>query len=478
MSAINCCSGALQSSIRLAPPARWRLAGLTLVLLLGAGLIGWIVSRTWTQLDQLQQEFVAMEAESFYLGIRLRSGLDRLNGALLRFQLSKSDPEERDRFYDEARTLTELIAQTKPLLATAEERDLAREVEVIFKGYLTNAAALLERSVRAVRRDSAAEVSEQIREISTPLQSLCERLVKAQKASLNTFLDQANHALSGLWQSSLVTLLLLLAFAAGISLLACRATVTPLRHQLTETQSVLQRQEKLASLGTLAAGVAHEIRNPLASLKFRLFSLKQSLPADFSRNDDVAVIGDEINRLERIIKDFLQFARPSEPAMGETTAQQILQTVHDLLKPQLEERGTTLVLEPGERVWLRADRQQVEQVLINLVQNAADSIDAGGGTVTLRGRQGAARLAGQSTPAVILEVADTGKGIPPDVQQRLFDPFFSTKAGGTGLGLPISERIIEKHGGLIQYQTQVNHGTTFQIVLPQDSSHASKDSDH
>jgi len=476
MSATNCCTGVLHRCSRLTAPLCWRLLGLTLVLLLGGGLIGWTVNRTWTRLAELQQEFVAMEAESFYLGIRLRSGLERLNGALLRFQLSKADPDERDRFYREARNLTELITRTNPLLGTAEEHELVKEVDLAYQNYLTNAAPLLDKSVRAVRRDSAAEVSDQIREISAPLHSLCERLVKAQKASWNTFLDRSHGVLEELWQSALVTLLLLLTFAAVLFCLAYRATVAPLRHQLSETRSVLERQEKLASLGTLAAGVAHEIRNPLASLKFRLFSLKQCLPAAFTSHEDVTVIDEEINRLERIIKDFLQFARPSDPTMGETTTQQVLRTVHDLLKSQLEARGIQLVLEPGERVGLRADKQQLEQVLINLVQNAADSLEAGGGTITLRGRQGAARLDGRSTPAVILEVADTGKGIPPEVQERLFDPFFSTKAGGTGLGLPISERIIEKHGGLIQFQTQVNRGTTFQIVLPRDANHASKDS--
>ena len=478
MSATNCCNGVFKSNTWLTPTARWRLVGLALALLLGAGLIGWLGNRTWTRLQQLQHEFVAMEAESFYVGIRLRSSLERLNNALLRFQLSKSDSKQRDRFHEEARLVNRLITQSKPLLATAEERSLVSEVEAAFDRYLTNAAPLLEKGVLAVRRDSATEVSDQIREISAPLQGLCERLVQAQGASWRAFLDQSNRALAGLWQSSLATLLLLLTFVVVLCLLAYRATVAPLRHQLTQTRSVLERQEKLASLGTLAAGVAHEIRNPLASLKFRLFSLKDSLPGEFTSNEDILVIDDEINRLERIIQDFLQFARPSEPAMGETTAQQILQAVHDLMRPQLGSRRIQLVLETSEPLGLRVDKQQIEQVLINLVQNAAESMDGAGGSVTLRARQGAARFAGQSSPAVILEVADTGKGIPPEVQPRLFDPFFSTKAVGTGLGLSISERIVEKHGGLIQYQTQVNRGTTFQIVLPLDPKHASKNSTH
>ena len=99
--------------------------------------------------------------------------------------------------------------------------------------------------------------------------------------------------------------------------------------------------------------------------------------------------------------------------------------------------------------------------------NAAEAID-GTGTVTLRARAGRAALGGRETNTVILEVSDTGKGIPPEVEKRLFDPFFSTKETGTGLGLPIAARIIERHGGVLQYQTRPGHGTTFGIVLPRE----------
>jgi signal transduction histidine kinase len=115
---------------------------------------------------------------------------------------------------------------------------------------------------------------------------------------------------------------------------------------------------------------------------------------------------------------------------------------------------------------INVDPEQIKQVLINLVRNAADSI-VGAGTVTLSARKDRKRLANGETPVVILEVADTGRGILPDVEKRLFDPFFTTKENGTGLGLPIAARIVQNHGGVLQYQTQVNHGTTFGIVLPE-----------
>src|SRR5262249_12312829 len=107
----------------------------------------------------------------------------------------------------------------------------------------------------------------------------------------------------------------------------------------------------------------------------------------------------------------------------------------------------------------------LKQVLINLVRNARDAIE-GAGIVTLSARSAQATLSGRETAVVVLEVSDTGKGILPEVEKRLFDPFFSTKESGTGLGLPIAARIVEKHGGIIQYQPRPGGGTTFGVVLP------------
>src|SRR5262249_24767140 len=109
--------------------------------------------------------------------------------------------------------------------------------------------------------------------------------------------------------------------------------------------------------------------------------------------------------------------------------------------------------------------QQLKQVLIILLQNSAESIEKGG-TITLRARWGAERLKGEVTDVVIIEVEDTGSGIPPEVQERLFDPFFSTKSYGTGLGLPIAAKILDGHGGVLAFQTEPGKGTTFRIVLP------------
>ena len=136
-----------------------------------------------------------------------------------------------------------------------------------------------------------------------------------------------------------------------------------------------------------------------------------------------------------------------------------------------------LVVESSPELLIRVDSGHLKQVLVNLVRNAAEAID-GKGTVTLRTRAARARLGGREAAAVILEVADDGKGIPPEVEKRLFDPFFSTKETGTGLGLSIAARIVERHGGVLQYQTRPGHGTTFGVVLRRETKDTAASANH
>jgi len=241
-----------------------------------------------------------------------------------------------------------------------------------------------------------------------------------------------------------------------------RANIEKLR-----VERMLERQEKLASLGTLTAGIAHEIRNPLTSLKARLYTLEKHLKAVPAARKDTDIISAEISRLEGIVQDILSFAQPSDPKLKTIAADTLLREVQGLMSTSLEKRGVQLVVDSSPGLLIRADSGKLKQVLVNLVRNGAEAID-GAGTVVLRTRAARAPLGGRETDAVILEVADDGKGIPPDVEKRLFDPFFTTKENGTGLGLPIAARIVDKHGGMLQHQSQPGHGTTFGVVLPRE----------
>jgi len=238
-----------------------------------------------------------------------------------------------------------------------------------------------------------------------------------------------------------------------------------LRVKLVKTEALAEHNEKLASLGLLAAGVAHEIRNPLTAIKTGLFIQQKKFPPGSPDYQDGEVMEREILRLERIVNEFLQFARPAQPQLTTFPAARVLEEVRSLLAGQLGEAAIRLNYEDSSPMHVRADQSQLKQVLINLVQNAADSIGRGG-TITLRVRADRKQFTNGEREVVVLEVADTGRGIPPEVERRLFDPFFTTKETGTGLGLSIAARIVEINGGALQYQTQLNHGSTFGIVLP------------
>ena len=249
------------------------------------------------------------------------------------------------------------------------------------------------------------------------------------------------------------------------------------RGQLWRTRRMLEQNknqhlqqvahlDKLVNFGRLAQELAHEIKQPLTAINARAYTLQKSVPANAEAQKDAAVIRTETKRLDRILKDFLELARPSEPKLEPMAAETALQETCDLMGSQLAEEGIELKLEPNGQIDFLADAQQLKQVLLNLVKNAGESMDRGG-TVTLRACKAQRELHGEKTEAAILEVADTGQGIPPEIQKRIFDPFFSTKGeGGTGLGLAIAARIVDKHGGNLEFDSAPGKGTVFRIVLP------------
>ncbi|MDB6055331.1 MAG: histidine kinase, partial [Verrucomicrobiales bacterium] len=244
-----------------------------------------------------------------------------------------------------------------------------------------------------------------------------------------------------------------------------REMLMPLRVQLVETNALLQRQEKLASLGILAAGVAHEIRNPLTAIKARIFTQIRNLQVGSPEYQNARVIDSEINRLEKIVKDFLQFARPSDPDLTSIKPGELFSSIHQLMEPQLAKEKIELKMVLDTESVFRGDWEQLKQVLINLIQNAAESIE-NTGTITLRAyekRIGPPPARGY----LVLEVRDSGKGIRPEVEKRLFDPFYTTKETGTGLGLSIAARIIEKHHGMIQVEPTAG-ATAFKLLLPSE----------
>ncbi|PWU09091.1 MAG: hypothetical protein C5B50_28500 [Verrucomicrobia bacterium] len=246
-----------------------------------------------------------------------------------------------------------------------------------------------------------------------------------------------------------------------------RHTVIPLRLRLAERDRLSEQRKKLERLEEVAATLAHEIRNPLTTIGARVHAIRKGFGDGSMEDKSASVIVKEIERVNRILSEFIQLTRPATPKLEVMSAGPLLEEVTDLMRPQLEDQGLELKLEPqanGKGLFF-GDPQQLKQVLLNLVNNAAESMGEHG-SVTLRARRSRTRLNGLETNVAMIEVQDTGPGIRPEVRERLFEPFFSTKSRGTGLGLPISARIVDRHNGELTFDTDPGHGTTFRIILP------------
>jgi signal transduction histidine kinase len=244
-----------------------------------------------------------------------------------------------------------------------------------------------------------------------------------------------------------------------------RFVVAPLHFKLIERETILEQQTKFAHFEKLTAVLAHEIKQPLSAINVWVWTLQKSLVEGTAEHKGAAIIRSELNRVDQIVKDFLKLTQPVDPKFISMKSEPLLREIVDLLRPKLERSTIKMKLDSTTSEPFEGDPQQLKQVILNLVQNAAESIGEKG-QITLRSRRDRIMLKGEKADAVVIEVEDNGPGIPAEVQERLFDPFFSTKENGTGLGLAIAARIVDKHEGALVFETQQGHGTTFGVVLP------------
>ena len=446
-----------------------RLGVFDVLLLVALGFIGWATYQTFQAIQMVGGNLGT--DEYFVIADHLQPAVEELNGALVRY-VTRGERADWDRFQLQGQKLKDWITrqkstfaggkvvQVQPVILTTDLNTLLLNIENAFDDYM--AASL--KAQPSVSQEQKLESLEQTQVQSLRLAALGSQ-ARAEGQTIQQVLTGLKPWFPKFRQLMYVSLLVMTGMLGWLMLVMYRRVVSPLRSKLIESDAIIEGQRKLSTYGKHAAGVAHEIRNPLATIKGRLFTLQKTLDEGTPEYRDATIIDNEINRLDRIVTDFLTLGRPALPNLVPVSANALLRDVSELFRPQCEKQSIQLRLDDGVDTPFLADTVQLKQVLINVVRNAAESIGKGG-TISLRARRDTWRLNKQLTAVVILEVHDTGPGIPPAVQQRLFDPFFTTKERGTGLGLSISAAIVQTHGGKLVVHLHPGKGATVSVVLP------------
>jgi signal transduction histidine kinase len=236
-----------------------------------------------------------------------------------------------------------------------------------------------------------------------------------------------------------------------------------LYEDLKKSKSYIRRADRLASLGTLTAGLAHEIRNPMVAIKTLTQLLPERLDDEEFRNQFLQIASGEVDRISSLLNELLDFARPSDPKLEQEDINTVLDGMILLISTETKKKQITIIRNyASDLPPVQIDREQIKQVFLNILLNGIEATSENGKIIV----QTRSFMKPGGDSYVQVEFSDTGCGIPEDHIEDIFNPFFTTKSSGSGLGLSISNQIIQDHKGYIAVESQLGKGTSFFINLP------------
>ncbi len=472
------------------------LAGLVAVTIGGGVTALWYAGRMETMLAGVFDE----DMLAFRAADKLATALVMQKG-LTTYYFLDADPKWLEELAANQREFAAWEERARGALRDDVARTLFRQIETGYTRYVASRDEVLGLYARG-ERGQGALLHRGVREQFHTLYSLCEQFKALHEERMERAAEEARGRLRVMRAAALGAMPLALALAAVLAVFVARQLLAPIRQlaremdakaqsepllmnevkdlgrkvrdlldDVDQTQSKLRKSreqmaqaEKWAMTGKLAAGVAHSIRNPLTSVKIRLFSLGRSLALAPEQKEDFSVISEEIGHIDNIARNFLEFSRPPKLKMSRVSLSDVVDLTAQLTRHRLESYEIPLAVHRAGRLpLLDADPDQLKEVLANLVFNACEAMGHAGGRITLSEEVGFADPLGK---VAVVRVADTGPGIPEDMLETVFAPFVSSKEEGTGLGLAIARRIVEEHGGWLTVRSKPGEGATFTLTLP------------
>lgn len=422
------------------------------LLLFGTCLANaWYVNRLQTNLARILSQNVTSQQAAQELEIRVRQLRFHSFLYLMNPTIARQEPIENDHKNFEA-----ALQRAKQFASTDEEQHCVQQIEAGYRQYHHEIKELMTAAAQGKSRTDLANLADAhpVRHVVEPSQEL----LRVNKETMEqTALESQRVAGEA---HAMMILLGLVGPASG--LIIGYGMARGLSRMLFERQQQHEREmlraEQLAAVGQLAASVAHEVRNPLTSVKMLVELATRPRDSKPLTPSDLQVIHREVTRLERTVQGFLNFARLPSPKRSACDLREVLHEALALVQARAGQQKVEIAIyNPQEPVSALVDREQLRTVLVNLCLNALDAMPHGGRLeIYLE----------QKEREISLAVADTGSGIAPEMMDRLFTPFASTKATGTGLGLSISRRIVEEHDGQLLASNRSTGGACFTIVLP------------
>jgi signal transduction histidine kinase len=375
----------------------------------------------------------------------------------------------------------ENLKKAKEYAFTKSDKEIVNKIESEYREYIKVKYRVID-LYKAGDKETGAQLHQDVRILYFKILKLCDNYKNTYFTKINEIWNksqiQAKHLrfIAGTAMSTAVLLSFVLSFILmsqvlgpvrkltqeidrSSSLGKPKNEVAKLSHQVHD---LIKDMEKFALVGKFAAGVAHSIRNPLTSVKMRLFSMERSLELSPNQKMDFEVISEEIRHINNIVQNFLEYSRPPKLKMKKISPSDVVDNAIRLLRDRLESYNVVLRVERQKRLpELLADPEQLKEVLVNLLVNACEAMEHGG-TITVHEED----IHEKTEHIAIIRLIDQGTGIPASIQEKIFQPFFTCKEDGTGLGLSIAARIINEHGGYLDLKSSEGKGTIFTIKLP------------